>query len=156
MEHLYIAHRLLQECGLGSVQKNSYEALYERLRGDSDRLLHANHIHIPRIRGTEALVKYYMRQWWSIRDTSDKAEVQILALFTLTRLLCLRYKSEGRLLVIPLLMSCFIECISDTTPPPVPRAKLSWFSLAKTALAAIGGYEVFVLCMRLYSKTFMS
>ena len=112
MENLYLAHRLLEDFGIGKVCRTDYESTYQKIKSRSDLTLRLARIdmNFP-IENLEAYVK---SNWTTIKETENLSDVgKLVSLFTLFQLLVCKYKIISDTNSIAFLAFLFIELTSE-------------------------------------------
>ena len=125
-----------------------YEPFYKKLMSDSNNLLGHKLIKLPIIEDWDSLTRYISRQWVIVQKITDDPYIRCVVQFTLIRLFCQRYKRENKPEMIALLGSSLSSCIESKEP-------FGWKDALTLGLFALAGYELFVLCKEIYTKTFM-
>ena len=121
MKNLYIAHRLLKEYGLTKVViESQYEEMFACLMTDSELMLQRE-IVIPIISNEHDMLVFYLRQWEEIKLVTSNQYSQRLALFTLTRHLLKRYKSNKSYAMMSLMSTLLARCLDEQPEKTCPN-----------------------------------
>lgn len=114
MFNLYAAHRLLEDYGIGHVNKNMHEHDYLLIKRDSDLTVRLSKTVINETHELGCLRGYYKNNWLTIKRKEGLSPYgKFVALFSFTQILLKFYINRGDLSTAALLAFMFAEYSSD-------------------------------------------
>ena len=114
MFNLYAAHRLLEDHGMGYVNKNKYEHDYLLIKRDSDLTVRLSKTVINETHELGCLREYYKNNWLAIKQKEGLSPYgKFVALFSFTQILLKCYINRGDLSTAALLAFMFTEYSSE-------------------------------------------
>ena len=150
MRDIYLVQRLLESFQVvDKIEKGEHEGYYLMIKHRSDLILRNRLIPVPPIHDPKTLIDYYMLEWDSIKRTTLDERARVVALFTLTRLFCKKFKRTDRPELIPLLGLAFSNCLSRQ------ECSITISAILTTGFFALATYEVLVLSYTILKKAFL-
>ena len=112
MENLYIAHRLLEDFGIGKICKTNFEPSYLKIKSRSDLTLRIAKIDLTF--PIDNLETYIKTNWTTIKETENLSDIgKLVSLFTLYQMLVCKYKIISDTTSIAFLAFLFVELSSE-------------------------------------------